>query len=307
MSDAMALVERVFHLQAVGDAVNGVRQRVRYEGGLLHLMGGSIPSQQAAGIKTYVSTRGRTTFVVLLFNSMTGELLSIIESDWLGRIRTGAASGVATRYLSREDARTAGVIGAGTQAETQILALLEARPLENIAVFSRTRDKREALVGRLRDRIDCRIEAVSTAREAVEGKDIVTTITSASAPVFEGAWLKPGAHVNAAGSNSLSRQEIDVQTVARASCVVVDSLPQARLEAGDLLAAIAQGSFEWSYVRELGEMLEGEDPCRVTDDEITIYESQGIAIQDIAVARYVYDVAVQQGYGEDVAFGAAPW
>lgn len=302
-SRAVDLLEEVFRMQAEGTAQNQPRQRITYPGGRLHSMAAVIPPIGAAGLKAYDSTRSGAHFVVILYDSENSNVLSLIEADWLGRIRTGAASGLATRLLARRDARVAGVIGAGGQADTQIEALAAVRDLTAIKVFSRSRDRRENLVARLADRVPVPLEPVDSARDAVEGSDIVTVITTAREPVFDGSWLAEGTHVNAAGSNTAERREIDITAVKRADLITVDSLAQARSESGDLIAAVQSGDLDWDRVQELGAILNGVAPGRTGARQITLFESQGVAIEDVMVGRYVYDRAMEAGLGTRVAFG----
>lgn len=305
MGRAIELVEHVLRLQGEGDAENGSRQRVGFPHGTLNYMGGAVPPAHATGIKVYPVTRSSVNFVVLLFGSESGTLLAIIEADWMGRIRTGAASGVAARYLSSPSASVLGVIGAGGQAETQIEAVAEMRQLELVKVFSRNPERRQVLADRVRDRLGIAVKAVETAEAAVRESNIVTAITSASQPVFDGSWLAEGAHVNAAGNNRPHHREVDAATVRRAGLIATDSLPQARIECGDLIMAVTDGALQWDRVVELGDIIAGRARGRQHTDEITLFESQGIAIEDVAVAREVYDRAVEAGRGRTVPFGGS--
>jgi ornithine cyclodeaminase/alanine dehydrogenase-like protein (mu-crystallin family) len=302
---AIRLVEDAFRSLGEGNAENRSRTRIPMPHGLFHFMGASLPSRGVVGTKTYASTHAGTTFLVSLFDTNTGRILALIEADWLGRIRTGAASGVATRLLSRENSRVAGVIGTGGQALTQVEALATVRTLHTVKVFGRHPERRRAFADTLRVLLEPDIVEVSSAREAVEGSDIVTAVTSARAPVLEGVWLAPGTHVNAAGANALQRRELDVTTIERAACIVTDSLDQARIECTDLVAAIEAGSIVWDDVRELGDLLATGDRVRSSDGDITLFESQGIALEDVAVAEYVYEAALQSGRGDTVAFGGS--
>lgn len=302
---AVDLLGNTFRLQGEGKAENQPRARLSYPHGVLNYMAGAIPQEHAVGLKAYPATPSGAHFAVLLFDSETGDLLALFQADWLGRIRTGAASGVATRYLANADARVAGILGAGGQAETQIEAITSVRALELIKVFSPTRERRVGLVKRLRERMEIRIEAVESAEEAVRESDIVTAITTAREPVVHAGWLKPGAHINAAGANRLGRSEVDAEAVRRATVIAVDDLAQARVESQDLLNAAAQGDLDWTRVAELGSIIAGRVPGRRHLDDISLFESQGIAIEDMAVARYVYDRAIAEGRGRRVDFGDA--
>jgi ornithine cyclodeaminase/alanine dehydrogenase-like protein (mu-crystallin family) len=254
-------------------------------------------------LKAYVSTANGTRFVVLLFNAETGTVDAVMEADWLGRIRTGAASGVGTDALARPGAIVAGVIGAGGQAQTQIEAISSVRKLDQIKVFSRTPERRQDLVEKLGGRIDAELVAVSSAREAVEGSHIVTTITNAGEPVFDGSWLEPGTHINAAGGNRSGKREIDSTAVHRSDVIATDSVEQAHIESGDLLLAEREGHQVWEKVVELGDILAAKITGRTANDQITLFKSHGVALEDVAAARWIYDRAVEEGRGERMAFG----
>jgi ornithine cyclodeaminase/alanine dehydrogenase-like protein (mu-crystallin family) len=298
---AVDLVDDVFRLQGQGGAENRPRVRIPYPDGLFQSMPAAVPARSSVGLKAYASGRAGATFVVLLFDTAGNELLAILEADWLGRIRTGAASGVATRYLARDDARVLGVIGAGSQAQTQIEAICAVRNIEQIKVFSRTAERREAFAHEMAERLTSSVQAVASAESAVRGSDIVVTITSSRDPVFDGSWLEPGCHVNAAGSNGANRREIDRVTVERAAIVAVDSLEQARIECGDLIAAEAEGAFEWTRAVELSQIVTGA-VTREEAESTTLFESQGVAVEDVICARHVYDRAMEEGRGRAIDF-----
>lgn len=297
MDRALELTREVLRWQGEGSAVNQPRRRIRYPGGLFHFMAGAVPDTRSVGLKCYATSAHGATFAVLLFDTESTELLAIIGADWLGRIRTGAASAVATDVLARPDSSVLGVVGAGGQAETQIEAQALVRDFKLIKIFSRAEIRREDLARRLAQKLEGRIEPVTSAREAVEGSDVVTTITTSREPVFDGVWLAPGTHINAAGSNRRTNREIDDQTVAAAGVIAVDSIQQAEAESGDLIHAVETGVLQWDRVSELGAIIAGNAPGRENRDEITLFESQGIAIEDVMVARAIYDAAVQAGRG----------
>jgi ornithine cyclodeaminase len=218
-------------------------------------------------------------------------------------IRTAAASGVATRLLAREDAETLAMIGAGVQARTHLEAMLVARPIRDIRVFSPRRDQCERLVRWFESKKDARIEVVSSAREAVEGAAIVCTATSASEPVVEGSWLHPGTHINAVGACMPKVRELDSAAVAR-SRMFVDCRESAVNESGDFLLALAEGAIgDNAIVAEIGEILAGKHKGRQNDEEITLFNSLGVAVEDLATAHYVAARALDRGVGARVALG----
>ena len=291
MRDAMALVERVLVRLSDGRAVNHPRRRVAMETRtLLHYMAGGDNVSGLVGIKVYASNPavGAPNFVVLLFDSESARLLASIDANVLGQIRTGAATGVATRKLAREDACRLAMFGSGFQAKTQLEAIACARELESVRVYSRKAERREAFAQQMGKKLDLDIVAVDSPEEAMQQADIVTTVTNARHPVFPGSLLRPGTHVNAAGSNHVLRREIDAAAVQMASLIAVDSLEQARMEAGDLTQAVAEGILEWGDVCELGDVLAGKRPGRTSADQVTLFESQGLAVEDVAMAEHLY-------------------
>ena len=292
MPVAMDLVEQMLLRLGDGRAVNHPRRRVAMENRtLLHYMAGGDNENGRVGIKVYATNPavGAPNFVVLLFDSNSADLLASIDANILGQIRTGAASGVATRYLARKDASRLALFGSGFQSETQLEAVSCARRLESVRVHSRNPERRESFACRMRDRLALPVEAAATPEEALEGADIVTTVTSARHPVFEGSRLTPGTHINAAGSNHVLRREIDAETVRRADVIAADSIEQARMEAGDLTQAADEDVLDWNDVCELHEVLSGKHPGRSSHKQITLFESQGLAVEDVAMADYLYN------------------
>ncbi|MBI5879478.1 MAG: ornithine cyclodeaminase family protein [Chloroflexi bacterium] len=216
-------------------------------------------------------------------------------------MRTGAASGIATKYMANPEAKSLAVIGTGWQAESQILAINAVRDLTAIRVYSRDEARREAFAKRMQAQVGVTVTASVTAEEAVRGAAIVATITSARTPVLLGEWLSDGAHVNAAGSNALSRAEIDDDVVRRAQFIATDSNEQARIEGGDLISAVERNIITWEQVRELGDVVSGRLRSRMSPHDVTLFKSHGIAIEDIATARRVLELAHTRGIGQELA------
>lgn len=301
MDDVIDAVERAFRDYGAGRAVNRPRQRVAVEGGTLHVMAAGLPAWGVFGLKSYAVTPGGRRFISLLYSAEDGQLLAVMEAEELGRLRTGAASGVATRYLARADAGAVGILGTGVQARTQLQAIARVRPVALVKAYSRTPARREAFAEEMVDDLGAEVVAVDSAEEAVADVDIIVTITSAREPVLRGAWLRPGVHVNAAGSNAAGRRELDAEAVGRAARVVVDARDQAMIEAGDLLGPAETGGLSWDRVEELGSIVAGSAPGRRSDDEITLFESQGIALEDVATMHLIYTRAREAGKGEEIA------
>jgi ornithine cyclodeaminase/alanine dehydrogenase-like protein (mu-crystallin family) len=298
---ALELVEQSFLRLADGTAVCHPRQRLRLAGkGFLHYMAASDSAGGYVGLKIYTVSPSGVRFLVPLFSGQSGELLALIEANHLGQARTGAASGVATRVMARADARTAGIIGTGFQARTQLEAVALARKLERVRVFGRNPERRERFAKEMTARIGTPVMPVASAEEAVRGADILITSTNATQPVVEGRWLERGVHINAIGINFADRREIDTETVNRADVIAADSVEQSKIEAGDLILAFGADAQRWKSVLELSDIVSGKIAGRTSRDQITLFKSNGIAIEDIVVGGRVYELARERGIGRDV-------
>jgi len=269
----------------------------------LNQMGAADQAEGLMGLKVYTVARGVARFVVLLYSTTTGELLALIEADYLGQMRTGAATGVATKYLARPDARFAAIIGTGLQARSQLQAVSEVRKLERVRAYGRDPARRANFCQEMNERLGLEMVAAESAEEAVRDAEIVITMTNTVKPVLSGEWLAPGTHVNAAGANFAFRREVDEETIRRASLIAVDSLEQAKIEAGDLIEPFKQDPSGWDRVRELAEVVSGKLPGRGSPDQITLFKSVGIATWDIAAASRVYQRAQKEGLGKHVWLG----
>ncbi len=243
---------------------------------------------------------------VLLFESERGRLVAIVDATAITAIRTAAVSGVATRTLAREDARTLGLLGTGVQASTHLEAMLRARPFATVRVWSRDPARVAAFVSRAADRFpEVDVRPARAAREAVEGADVVCTATAAREPVLRGEWLSPGCHVNAVGASVSTARELDGAAVARGR-LFVEARDSAEAEAGDYVLARLEGSIGDGHIQgELGEVLAGLVGGRRTAEEITIFKSVGLAVEDVAAASLVHGRALAEGAGRRVAMGGA--
>jgi ornithine cyclodeaminase/alanine dehydrogenase-like protein (mu-crystallin family) len=300
MDETIAAVEEVLAQQAAGEAASRPRQRVQFEGRVYHTMPAGAPG--IAGLKTYLSGPGGTRFAVLLFSTETGALLAMMEADWLGRLRTGAASGVATRYLARPEATVAGLFGAGGQAETQLQAVCAVRDIALIKVYSRTREALRGFCERMSQVVPAEVVPMTHVEAVVEGSDVLITATTAREPLFDGGLVSDGAHLNLIGSNWADRREVDAATIRRADLIAVDSIEQARIEAGDLLLAEREGVEIQPKLVELGQIVAGRQAGRTSPIQVTLFKSVGIALEDIAAAARVYRKAVEAGVGQEVNF-----
>jgi len=302
MDDALAVVERAHRAHALGKAVDLPRQRTRLPGVQLHILQGGLPGEGVLGCKVYTSTRAGARFLLHLYSTDDGRLLTVIAADRLGRLRTGAAAGIAAKYLAREDAAILALIGAGRQAEAQLDALTTVRCIKEVRLYCRDADQRRARAADFRRLSGASVRPMDSAQAAVEGANIVVTITTSSSPVLLGEWLTPGMHISAAGSNALARRELDETAVRRADLIVVDSRDVALREAGDLWPAIEKGHLPERQLVELGELVAGLRPGRTQEDQITLFESQGMAVQDLALAALVYRRACDAGRGVPLPF-----
>jgi alanine dehydrogenase len=298
---AMEVVEESFRRLADGTAVVHPRQRVHLPGSsFLHYMAAGDAASGYMGMKIYTTSREGARFLVPLIRAQSGEWLALIEADHIGQMRTGAASGVATRWMAREDARTAAIIGTGLQARTQLEAISHARKLERIQAFCRDPERREQFAVEMTERLGIPVSAASSAEAAVKGADIVVTSTNSAQPVLDGRWLRPGMHINAIGSNYAHKAEIDAEAVLRADIVAADSVEQAKIEAGDLILAFGKDISRWQNVRELSDIMAGKFAARTNSSQITLFKSCGVATEDIAVAGRVYELARERGVGRDI-------
>ncbi|MFH1658030.1 MAG: ornithine cyclodeaminase family protein [Pseudomonadota bacterium] len=297
---ALEAVESAHRDLANGLAIDTPRARSRLPQTVLHILQGALPAQGVIGYKAYTSNKSGNRFLVHLFDAATGRLKAVIEADYLGMIRTGAASGVAARWLARPDASVAGVFGAGWQAEGHVRAICAALPLERVKVFSRKADKLQDFCRRMSETTGVAVEPADSAEETVRGSDIIGTVTTAALPLFDAAWLEHGVHINAAGSNSLIRQELSEAAIRRCDLVTVDAVPTALAEAGDLLPLLEKGRLHSRQLVELGEVIVGRHAGRASAEQITLFESQGMAIQDLAVALRVLAAAEASGLGRQM-------
>jgi alanine dehydrogenase len=251
-------------------------------------------------MKIYTSSRDGLRFLVPLFDATSGALLALIEADYLGQMRTGAASGVATRLMARADARVVGIIGTGLQARPQLEAIAAVRKLERIRAFGRDIERRAKFAVEMTERLNVPVETTSTAEEAVRDVDIVVTATNASSPVVEGRWLAPGTHINAIGANFAQKRELDDETVRRADIIAVDSREQSKMEAGDLIHALNGDLAGWASIAELADLVAGRVVARADARQITLFKSNGIAIEDVVTAAKVYEQAIARGIGAHI-------
>jgi alanine dehydrogenase len=299
---ALEAVEDSFKRLADGSAQVHSRARLHVPGkSYLHYMAAADATGGFMGLKIYTSAKDGLRFLVLLFHAESGELLAEIEADYLGQMRTGAASGLATRLLARRDAKTVGIIGTGLQARTQLEAISLARKIESVRAFSRDAQRRQQFAAEMTSKLGIPVTAVSSAEQAVRETDILVTSTTSTNPVVEGRWLTPGVHINAIGANFPQKHELDAEAIRRCDLIVADSREQSKIESGDLIQMYGDDRRRWTNVIEFSQIVSGETPGRSKNDQITLFKSNGIATEDIVTAGRIYEIARQRGLGRQIA------
>ncbi len=298
MDDVIAAVTDAMKELGEGTAQNEPRRRLFPPGGVLNVMFASYPGGRCTGLKAYTIADGHARFLVTLFG-LDGSLEALIEADFMGAYRTGAASAVAARALARPGPATVAMIGAGWQAATQALAISRVLEIKELRVFSRHDERRAEFAREQEAQLGVPTLAAGSAELAVRGADVVVTMTTSKTPVIEAGWIEPHALVIAAGSNWHNKAEVPIELVARAQTIVVDQLAAAQLESGDLIAAHEAGQFEWSRAVELAAVMAGKWQ-RPDGEGIALFESHGLALWDLAAGSVILAAAKERGFGEEV-------
>jgi alanine dehydrogenase len=300
MTDALREVEAAFKAMGDGRVDLRPRQRVHVSGAGLSVMAAGWPERGYYGFKFYSYTAKGARFWFHLFDARSGELIAVMQADRLGQRRTGAASGIATKHLARRDASIVGIVGTGWQAESQLEAVCSVRSVREIRCLGRRAAARLAFARKMTTALGVDVKPVESGSAVAEKADIVVTSTTSSEPVLFGDWLSPGTHVNAMGANRPDAREIDDATIRRSAFVAVDSIEQTKIEAGDLLIPVSKSLLRWDWVHELAEVVAGRVRGRESAEDITLFKSLGIAIEDVAVAAFVYERARKVGSGKEI-------
>lgn len=298
MESCIRALDQAFKEKAEGAASNVPRRRLPFGERQFMIMASSMSGKGWAGYKTLGAGTGPH---VMLYKAGEG-IVAFMRAGGLGHVRTGAASGLATQHMARAGASRLGCFGTGHQAQTQILAVAKVRKLDSIHVYGRDPQKRKAFAEKMTALIKQEVRPVESASEAVKGRDIIITMTNASQPVFDGKLLEPGTHINAAGATTRTHRELDEIAVTRAGMIATDDIEAAKLECGDLEWPVERGMMAWDKVHELAHIVAGLMPGRRSQDEITLFESQGIALEDVAAASMVYERARARGVGVPLPF-----
>jgi ornithine cyclodeaminase/alanine dehydrogenase-like protein (mu-crystallin family) len=296
MELALEALDEVFRARSAGEVRNEPRHRLAAGRGSMNFMAATWPEKGWAGHKSYVSGDFRVT----LYGTNGEGLLALIGAGRMGQVRTGAASGIATKYMAREDASSAGIIGSGYQAETQLEAVCAVRDIKDAKVFSRTPENREGFASKMSERLGVNVVAVDSKEAAAEGMDVLVAITSSVEPVITGDMVEPGMHINAAGNNSWMKRELDTAAVVKADLVACDDIDQTKIECGELMRAVEVGQFAWESLVRLDRIVAGLRTARYSDDDVTLFESQGVAFEDLAVCGRLYELALERGIGTEL-------
>jgi ornithine cyclodeaminase/alanine dehydrogenase-like protein (mu-crystallin family) len=302
MGEAIRLMQQAFERLAAGEATNQPRRRlILPTGSVLHYMAAS--DGRYFGAKIYSAhARHGAHFLFLLYRAEDAQPLALMEANHLGQIRTGAVSGLATRYMARADAETLGIIGSGFQARSQLAAMLAVRAFRQVKVWSRDPDRRSAFAAECSAAFSTKVTAMNTAEQAVRDSAVVVTATNAKDPVLSSEWVASGTHVNAMGSNQAKRRELPAGLIQRADWIAVDSIEQARMESGDLLLALDENGWSDPKLVELKDVVVSNVSHERPPADITIFKSNGLALEDVICAGYIYEQGVQEGRGAEMRY-----
>jgi alanine dehydrogenase len=297
MEMAVDALDEAFKARARGEVFNSPRSRLPIGRGSYNFMAASWPDKGIVGHKSYTAGPGGARFHVAIYSTRGEGLLLLMEASRLGQIRTGAASGVATRYMANQGELTVGVIGSGYQAETQLEAIATACHVVSGKVFSRNEDNRNRFAKRMSERLGIAVDPADSGAECADGVDVLVAVTNSVDPVITGNMVAPGMHINAAGNNSWLKRELDTAAIAKCDVIAVDDVEQAKYECGELMRAAETGRFSWDNAIPIHDVVAGNRQGRGSPEQITLFESQGLALEDLAVADIVYKRAMERGAG----------
>ena len=312
MQDCIRLMEQVLMALARGEAILPLRPVLRLpeKNGVLAMMPSYLMNPASFGVKVISVFPGNTVTeydshqgVILLFEPVYGRLLAIVDASSVTAIRTAAVSGAATKLLAREDACDLAILGSGVQAVTHLQAMLLSRKIRSVRVWSPNKKHLDTFVELQSKRHGIPVQSTSTAEEAIRNSDLICTTTSSKDPVIQSDWVSPGTHINAVGACFPTTRELDTTTIVR-SRLFVDRIESAMNEAGDFLIPKQEGAIDDNHILgEIGEVLLARIKGRNSPDEITIFKSLGIAVEDLASANFIYDRACELDAGEAVEIG----
>ena len=313
MQKMIGILEQAFGELASGSAVMPQRTAVADPSvnGWYAFMPAQLRSMGALGVKSVTvykdnpSAHGlpATLATIVLMDSRTGQTLAVMDGGYITAMRTGAVTGLATKYLARSDARIAGVMGSGVQARTQLWGMASGADIEKALVFSLDPpEARQAFADDAADMLGIPVELAQSGEDLVRGVDVLSLATTATTPIIDAEWVQPGLHINGIGSHAVGVREIDTKTMVR-SKLVCDNVEACLAEAGDVQIPIEEGAMTADDIYgEIGELITGVKPGRESDEEVTVFKSVGLSIQDISAAHYVYQRALEEGAGTEFAF-----
>lgn len=308
MSDVLGLVEKAFEQKGLEHVQMPPKPYLFFPKfrGDLRVMPAYLEELDEAGVKlvnVHPDNPSRYNLptilaTIVLFDPKTGAPISLMDGTWITAMRTAAASGIATKHLARKDARVLGIIGAGYQVPFQLEALNEVMIIESVKIFSRTKKKAEDLAAMTRAKFGMDARSVLTAEDAVRGSDVVVTVTPVMTPVVKSEWITEGMHINAVGADAPGKEELEAEILNRAK-IVIDDWEQAS-HSGEINVPLSKGTItRASIYAEIGEIVTGSKPGRVSEDEITVFDSTGLAIHDVITAWRAYEVAEEKGIGRE--------
>jgi ornithine cyclodeaminase/alanine dehydrogenase-like protein (mu-crystallin family) len=299
VQDCIPVLEQAMREQGQKIATNRPRQIVQTPVAMMSVLPAAVPSLGSLGFKTYTVGPDGVRFWLLLFKE-DGELHCIMEAEHIGLIRTGAASGIATKHMSRQDSRTVGILGTGYQSPTQLEAVCAVRKVDKVLAYSRTRENLVEFCTGMSKRLGIPVEPASSAEHVVRNSDILITITSSKDPVVDGSWIREGTHLNLVGAMKPTSREIDNLTIQRSDFIAVDDWEQSHHESGEFIKAANEGLLDWNRIREISDVVASDGDQRPSEASISIFKSHGIGLWDIAAASLVYERAMQQGIGVEL-------
>jgi ornithine cyclodeaminase len=301
VKDAVPVVEECFRLAGEGEAENPPRYRMPLEKGFLQFGPGMLPTQSVMGFKMWANFGTPLTGTLnFLYDTGNGELLAIIHAFFISRLRTAATTAVAARHLSRPDASVVGMYGAGRQAEAQLEALCAVRPIRRVNVHSRRPEPLAQFCRTMSERLAIDVAPAAGPQSVPEGADIIVTMTNSEKPVLMGEWLTGPCLVAAVGGNHWYEREVDLEVIRRAAMILCDEKEHSKVEGGDLLYPIGKGLLTWNQVRELGEVVAGRIKVPDPASNVILFESHGLAIEDVAISKVAYDKAKEMKLGRQI-------
>ena len=313
MEKMIGILEQAFDELASGSAVMPQRTAVADPSvnGWYAFMPAQLRSMGALGVKSVTVYKDNpsthdlpaTLATIVLMDSRTGQTLAVMDGGYITAMRTGAVTGLATKYLARDDARIAGVMGSGVQARTQLWGMASGAEIEKAIVFSLDPPEvRRTFADDAAEMLGIPVELAQSGEDLVRGVDVLSLATTATTPIIDAEWVRPGLHINGIGSHAVGVREIDTATMVR-SKLVCDNVDACLAEAGDVQIPIEEGAMTADDIYgEIGELITGAKQGRESDEEVTIFKSVGLSIQDISAAHYVYQRALEEGAGTEFAF-----